>query len=205
MGKTENQHTDRIIQTLFRFDVLNKLPRTGFAIRGIPRPETLGEHCFSASVLAAILIDEIRSSGTEINGEKVLKMAILHETGEILVGDIPHPASVFMGTEVKQRMERAAGKQVLLNFPGLQEIIDEFEAGTTIESRLIRGVDKLQMMIKVLIYESEGQGYLEDFWTYPKNFIETGIPVVDTLFSRIKKVRGKIHLDYLGMTSEQSV
>ena len=191
---------DRIVQAIFRFDVLNKLPRTGFAIRGVRPAETIGEHCFSAAVLTAILIDELRVKGYEIDGEKALKMAALHEAGEILVGDLPHPASVFMGPEVKARAERAAGAQALKGFPRLQEVLDEFEAGETLEARLIRGVDKLQMMIKVLIYESEGTGYLADFWNYEKNFVSVGIPLVDRIFARIKELRGSAALDYLGMT-----
>ena len=190
-----------IVQTIFRYDILNKLPRTGFAMRGIPRPETIGEHCFGVSVLTLLLADALTQAGESIDRGKALSMAILHESGEILVGDLPHPATIFIGAETKRRAERTAGGRVLHDRPGLRNVVDEFEKGATLEARLVRAADKLQMMIKVMIYESEQSGYLEDFWAYSGNFVEVGIPLADELFAWIRANRGRIALDYLGLTA----
>ncbi len=195
----EKDINERIIQTIIRFDVLTKLPRSGFLIRGIDKPETVGEHCFSSTVLAAILLDELREDGFEIDGEKLLKMAVLHESGEILVGDIPHPVVAILGSDVKAKLELEAGKRVLRSFPKLSETVEEFEEGKSIEARIVRSIDKLQMMIKVLIYESEKKGDLEDFWNYADNVRKIGIPKIDNLFDSLRSFRGKICLDYLEM------
>ena len=195
----DNERSERIIQAMFRYDILNKLPRTGFLMRGVAGPETVGEHIFSTSVLAVLLLEEMERDGYEVDAAKVLRMAALHETGEILVGDIPHPAVAYMGKEVKTHMEKEAGKRVLRGFPGLQKIIEEFETGESLEARIVYSIDKLQMLIKVLLYESEHKGHLDDFWQYTSNVRKIGVPVIDDCFDRIRELRGSIGLDYLGM------
>jgi putative hydrolase of HD superfamily len=188
-----------MVQALFRYDVLTKLPRTGFLMRGVDDPESVGEHIFATTVLAILVLEELRESDYEVDGEKLLKMAALHETGEILVGDIPHPAVTFMGAEVKNRVEREAGKRVLEGFPGLQELIEEFENRESLEARIVDSLDKLQMLVKVLIYESEQKGCLDDFWNYASNMRKMGVPVIDQTFDRLRELRGRFSLDYLGM------
>ncbi len=195
-----NSNSDRIVQAMFRYDILNKLPRTGFLMRGVDNPESIGEHIFSTTVLAILILEEMAREGYEVDSAKVLKMAALHETGEILVGDIPHPAISYMGEEVKTRMEREAGKRVLEGFPALQELIEEFEGNETLEARIVYSLDKLQMLIKILLYESENKGHLDDFWRYAGNKRKIGIPVIDDIFDRLLELRGTFHLDYLGMT-----
>ena len=194
------KRSDEMVQTLFRYEILNKLPRTGFLMRGVDTPESIGEHIFSTTVLAILVLEEMEREGYEVDSAKVLKMAALHETGEILVGDIPHPAVAFMGKRVKVDMEREAGKRVLRNYPGLQRIIDEFEARESLEARIVDSLDKLQMLVKVLLYESEGKGQLEDFWRYNRNVRKIGVPVIDETYDRLTELRGHFTLDYLGLT-----
>ena len=52
-------------------------------------------------------------------------------------------------------------------------------------------MDKVQMMIKVMGYECEGSGRLEDFWTNPDNFREHGMPVAKKLFDDIFRAAGR--------------
>jgi putative hydrolase of HD superfamily len=196
----QHNRSDGIVQALFRYDILNKLPRTGFLMRGVDNPETIGEHIFSTTVLAILVLEEMEKDGYEVDAAKVLKMTSLHETGEILVGDIPHPAVAFMGKEVKTDMEREAGKRVLRDFPGLQEIIDEFEKRESLEAKIVDSLDKLQMLIKVLLYESEHKGHLDDFWRYMRNVRKIGVSVIDETFDRLRDLRGTFTLDYLGIT-----
>ena len=91
MPRAQFCRTDEILQTVFRFDLLTRLPRTGFLMRGVDHPESIGEHCFLASVLASLLIPGIRAEGHTLDGEKLLSMVILHEAGEILLRRYPPP------------------------------------------------------------------------------------------------------------------
>jgi putative hydrolase of HD superfamily len=194
---------DDILQSIFRFDLLTRLPRTGFLMRGIDKPESIAEHCFMASVLAALLIPEIRKEGHTLDGEKLLSMVILHEAGEILLGDIPAPAAIFFGKAGKSKAEREAAEAVMREHPENAAIVDEFEEGKSLEARIARAIDKLQLIVRVLKYESEGKGALAEFWDFDGNFPMSGVKAVDRLFNRVREVRGKFHLDYLGMVKLQ--
>ena len=68
--------------------------------------------------------------------------------------------------------------------------MDEFEEGQSLEARVARSLDKLQMMVRVLKYESEGKGSLEEFWEYGGNFPLCGVKAVDRLFERVRALRG---------------
>lgn len=195
---------DDIIQTAFRFDVLARLPRTGFLIRGIDRPESVAEHSFIAAVMAALLVPEIKKEGFDVDGEKLVSMVLLHEAGEILLGDIPAPAAAFFGPGGKADAERAAAAAVLRGHPECALVADEFEEGGSLEARIARSLDKLQLMVRVLKYESEGKGCLEEFWGYGGNFPRCGVKAVDRLFDRVRALRGAHSLDYMGMVPEPS-
>lgn len=192
-------NADSIVQSIFRFDLLTRIPRTGFLMRGVDAPETVGEHIYSAAILAVLIVPELRKAGIEVDGEKLVSMVLLHEAGEILLGDIPAPAAAFFGPGGKSAAERAAGKQVLSAHPECAALVDEFEDGTSLEARLARTLDKLQMMIQVLIYESEGKGRLDEFWAWAGNFPRSGVGPVDELFDSLPGLRGKAHLDYQGL------
>ena len=106
-------NADSIVQSIFRFDLLTRIPRTGFLMRGVDAPETVGEHIYSAAILAVLIVPELRKAGIEVDGEKLVSMVLLHEAGEILLGDIPAPAAAFFGPGGKSAAERAAGKTLL--------------------------------------------------------------------------------------------
>ena len=77
-------------------------------------------------------------------------------------------------------------------FPGrLAALHAEFTKALTPEARLLRGLDKAQMMLKILNYEAEHNGRLEEFWRNPKNFDDFGIPEVSALFEALCEQAGK--------------
>ena len=49
----------------------------------------------------------------------------------------------------------------------------------------------LMMMIKILMYEREQKGRLDEFWLNPKNFADFGIQPISDLFDAICKDAGK--------------
>jgi putative hydrolase of HD superfamily len=68
---------------------------------------------------------------------------------------------------------------------------EEFEAGETLEARLVRAGDKLQMLAKVLEYEKSGEGDLGEFWVNPGNFRDAGLESVRELHAEILRVKGR--------------
>jgi 5'-deoxynucleotidase YfbR-like HD superfamily hydrolase len=79
------------IDTLLRLDPLADLPRTGWVLRGVADPESIADHSFGVAVVAMMLTDALRAQGETVDGERVLRMALLHDSPEAATGDVPLP------------------------------------------------------------------------------------------------------------------
>ena len=55
----------------------------------------------------------------------------------------------------------------------------------------MRGLDKVQMMIRATCYEREGRGSLEDFWANGRNFDDYGLAPVRLLFAEVARFAGR--------------
>jgi len=140
---------------------LKKIKRKGWLKRKIPNPESVAEHSFRTSILALILAKKL---GIE-KGGKFLKMALIHDLGEALVGDIAP-------NEEKSNRKRALEGKAFAKLSSLleneekKEILDlwrEFEEGKSKEARLVRELDKLEMAIQAKEYEREYSMDLKEF------------------------------------------
>jgi putative hydrolase of HD superfamily len=60
-----------------------------------------------------LLADEIKSRGLDVDIERVLKMALLHDWAEARVGDMPRTATHYFGADSRKRAERAALADIL--------------------------------------------------------------------------------------------
>ena len=87
-----------MLATLIELQRLKRLERTGWTLRGLPNgTESVAAHSFGVSVTAMMLADEIKTRGIDINIERVLKMALLHDWAETRVGDMPRTATNYFG------------------------------------------------------------------------------------------------------------
>ncbi len=82
---------DRILASLDALDPLGDLPRTGWVVRGVVPAESLAAHSYQVAVLVAMLVDALRADGIPIDGERALRMALIHDAAEARTGDIPMP------------------------------------------------------------------------------------------------------------------
>lgn len=61
----------------------------------------------------------------------------------------------------------------------------ELERAESVEARIVRVADKAHMMLKALVYEQQGRGRLDEFWTNVKTFDARGLAAADALFDAI--------------------
>ena len=66
-------------------------------------------------------------------------------------------------------------------------LYEEYEDGETAEARFVRACDKLQLMIKVTVYESWGHRGLAEFWGNPANFPKSEFASIEGLFKRLQE------------------
>ena len=163
-----------VLDFIEEIGVLKNLPRTGWRFRGIKDAESVADHCYRVSLLSMILADVLTEQGVLLDVEKVMRLALLHEVAEARIGDLPFPALKYISEEVKAAGERAAVESMFEHFGPLQQkyiqLWKEFEEGTSIEGKLVRAADKLELMIQVLEYEKIGYRSLDKFWTNPWNY-----------------------------------
>ena len=168
------------------FDRLAALPRTGWLLRGVVDPESIAEHSFGVCLVATLLIDDLRARGMTVDGERVLRMAIMHDAAEAFTGDIPMPAKT---DELDVALEEAEALLLskVLSKPQL-ELWAEAEAGKTLEARNVKAADKVQMLIKALTYEQQRRGRLDEFWQSTKNRRHMDLDFARELFTELERL-----------------
>ena len=183
------EFTDRLL-TLFRtIHPLDRIPRAGYVMRGVTEPESVSAHSHFLGVLALLFVERYPEA---FNRDRVLAMALVHDLAEARLMDIPMPVADAHLKEAKQAAEHAIAAEMLDGLPGnLPALHEEFDRAETAEARLLRGLDKAQMMIKVWCYDLERRGCLEEFWTNPANFRDYGIAPVSALFDAICAKAGR--------------
>lgn len=174
-----------VIRTVQFLDRLASLPRTGWILRGVTDAESIAEHCFGVGVVAAMLVDDLRARGVAVDGEKVLRMALVHDAAEAFTGDIPMPAKT---AELDVALERAEDALLSAALPADQLALwREAEAGGTLEARVVKAADKLQMLVKALTYEEQRRGRLDEFWENTKNRRHMDLDFARELFDEIDR------------------
>jgi 5'-deoxynucleotidase YfbR-like HD superfamily hydrolase len=109
----------------------------------------------------------------------------------VRTGDIPLVASRYYAEGAKEAAERGVFEEVLGPLAARAgELLAEYRSAASLEARLVKACDKLQLMIKVAAYERWGAGWLGEFWENPENFPELGIDAVRELFEELKGAHG---------------
>ena len=92
-------------------------------------------------------------------------MALLHDLGEVYVGDLTPGDAV--PAEEKHRLEAEAVARVLSKLPCGDEYValwHEYDAGATEEAQFVRQVDRLEMVLQASVYERQGLADLSEFY-----------------------------------------
>jgi putative hydrolase of HD superfamily len=131
------------------------------------RQESVADHSWRAAVLAAVLSAHVH---LDLNLEKVVKMILVHDLGEVETGDIPtiqQTESVTIQKSVAERAAFSKMRQMLggSTGDGLYALWQEFEEQSTPEARYVKAVDKLECVIQKnqqTVDDGPGaQGYFE--------------------------------------------
>jgi putative hydrolase of HD superfamily len=160
----DGEQLSSLVEVYLEFSHLKQLYRQGWLRRGVPeqRCESVAEHSFGVAVLALFLVD---AYFPELDRDRVLRMSLLHDFGEIYVGDLM-PSDAVSPKEKHER-EADAVSQVLGKLPNGAEYVslwEEYEAGTTPEVRLVRQVDRLEMALQASIYERQEMVDMSEFY-----------------------------------------
>lgn len=158
-----------MLAALIELQRLKRLERTGWTLRGLPNgTESVAAHSFGVTVAAMLLADKIKARGSEIDIERVLKMALLHDWAETRVGDMPRTATKYFGAEVRTKAETAAFADIVGSLgaaePQYQNLYQDYEQRDSLEARLVKAADVIDLLIQAYALEHAGAKGLDEFW-----------------------------------------
>jgi putative hydrolase of HD superfamily len=177
----------QIVDVLLATDPMYDLPRTGWLLRGVASPESIAAHSWGTALTAMLLTRQLRDDGEEVDGERVLQMALLHDVAEAATGDFPMPQKTAELSEALHRLEAQVAAAILPTEHAA--LWAEAETGETLEARIVKAADKLQMMAKALVYEARRGARLGEFWDNTKNFRTMGLERAEELFAEMRRRR----------------
>ena len=158
-----------MLQALIELQRLKNLDRTGWTLRGLaPGTESVAAHSFGVGATAMMLADVLESRGVQIDIERVLRMALLHDWAEARIRDMPRTATQYFGADQRKRAETAAFDDIVQGLPAgetlYRELFHDYEQRSSLEARLVKAADVIDLLVEVLALERAGARGLEEFW-----------------------------------------
>jgi putative hydrolase of HD superfamily len=146
---------------LLRLLSLDRLPRTGWVLRGVPQPESIAGHVLGCAHVALALAPRVAPA---LDLGRVLAMLLVHDAPEALSGDIPRKAGGALPAGAKAAMEGTLARELVEPLGGVaMSAWSEYLAGETREARFARLCDRLQLGVRLVGYERAGARGLEEF------------------------------------------
>lgn len=117
------------------------------------RLESVAEHVYGTCILAISIYSNFDYN---LDFNKVLKMLVLHEIGEVLIGDITPYENVSLSE--KQKIEHEAFDKILSDLMSKEEyynLLIEFDEHESDESKFSYMIDKLEADIQAKVYQDK--------------------------------------------------
>jgi 5'-deoxynucleotidase YfbR-like HD superfamily hydrolase len=190
-----------MLVTLIELQRLKRLERTGWTLRGLPNgTESVASHSFGVSVTAMMLADEVKARGLEVDCERVLRMALLHDWAEVRVGDMPRTATNYFGADARKTAETVAFADIVSGVGSYESeyktLYQDYEQRRSLEARLVKAADIIDLLIQAYALEHSGTRGLDEFWQVAReadfNLPTVAHEVVKEVLQALLNARNKI-------------
>lgn len=166
--------SEKLLEVMHTAEKLKDTMRHCYTSAG--RRESVGEHSWRLSLLAYFVTDEFEG----IDTEKLLKMCIIHDLGEIFTGDIP----VFNKTKSNEETEKNLLFKWLetLDEPFRTEMLclyKEMDELKTTEARVYKALDGIEALIQH--NESDIKTWLESEYDLQLTYADDKVAFSDYL------------------------
>lgn len=165
IASSKPQTPRKITEFLTTIGKSKKILRAGWIREKIKDPESVAEHSFQLSVMAMVSADQLG-----VDKEKLIKMALLHDLGEVVTGDIVWSRGNIIDIKKraeKEEIEKKGIEKVFKIIGGSNEYVKIFEEmieRTSEEARIFWQLDKLEMALQALEYERDQNKKLDEFF-----------------------------------------
>jgi putative hydrolases of HD superfamily len=157
---------------LFEMGHLKNVPRSGWLLLGISNPESIAEHSFRIGMVGIVLA---AMDGADVG--RTAALCLVHDAHETRIGDVPSVGRAYVTTAIPEAVTAHQTSGMPDNVAKVvQDLVAEFEATETPESRLAHDADKIETLLQAMEYQAQGHA--------------TG-PWVDTSIAALRTEAGK--------------
>lgn len=167
-SKMQDSSNQNILSFLEHVGRLKHLPRTGWVLEKVNKPESVAGHMYRMAVMS-FLLDR---NDITLNRARCMEMSLIHDLAECVVGDItPHCG---VSPEEKHNRETKAMKDLasLAGSSGVHmfELFQEYEEQKTPEAQFVKELDRFDMVLQAFEYEKQENraGALQQFFDSTK-------------------------------------
>jgi len=154
------------INFLFEVGMLKKTPRTGYQFLGSGN-ESVAEHSFRTAIIGHALSQR----EPEADPYKIILMCLYHDLHEARTGDHNYVNKRYVHVD-----EESANRDLTKDLPIADEIIvltKEFNAGESIEARIARDADQLDLIFELKTQKDLGNKYATEWMSYAVKRLST--------------------------------
>ncbi|XP_057447975.1 5'-deoxynucleotidase hdd1 [Lotus japonicus] len=188
-AEQHSHSSSSVIDFLTLCNRLKTTKRKGWVNHGIKGAESIADHMYRMAIMALIAADV-----PGLSRERCIKIALVHDIAEAIVGDIT-PSDGVPKAE-KSRMEQEALNKMCEVLGGgmraeeIKELWTEYENNASLEANLVKDFDKVEMILQALEYEMEHGKVLDEFFlsTAGKFQTEIGKSWASEIISRRKSL-----------------
>ncbi|XP_071951348.1 5'-deoxynucleotidase HDDC2-like [Antedon mediterranea] len=153
------------------FSMIHKLKtikRAGWVRTRVSNPESVPDHMYRMAIMSMFI-----PSSTGVNKNRIMKLALIHDMAECIVGDIT-PFDNVSKDEKYRREQEAMQELTELAGPEVgQEIYTlwkEYEQQSTPEAKWVKDLDRYEMIQQAFDYEKQENklGSLQEFFDCTK-------------------------------------
>lgn len=150
-----------ILSALTPLLALDRLPRSGWLLAGVPAPESVAAHSLGTALVVLALGPRLEP---QLDVDHAVTLAVLHDAPEALLTDLPKAAAECLPPGAKAEGERRAAERLLPPLSALAAArFQEFQAQETRAARFVRVCDRLHLGLRWLAYRREGARNLASF------------------------------------------
>ncbi len=132
---------EELSKFFFEIAMLKRTQRTGYAFLGTGK-ESTAAHSFSTAIIAFVLG---KMAGAD--AQKALLMAIIHDIPEARTGDANAVHKMYLKRDEKRAMKEALKR--CRPCKDLLPVYEEYEEGKTIEAKIVRDADQIDMLLSL--------------------------------------------------------
>jgi 5'-deoxynucleotidase YfbR-like HD superfamily hydrolase len=167
-----------VADLLFEANMLKSIPRSGYAFLGAGR-ESVAEHVYSTTFIAWVM-SRLEPGADAL---RLVSLCLIHDLPETRIGDLNNVQKRYVTPH-----ERLAAEQAAENLPfGFQitGLLEEFNAGHTLEAKLARDADQLAFVVELKTLSDKGYEPADKWLAYvlDRLITDTGRRMADAVMA----------------------